>query len=106
MILYLTKETFDKYKLKMPEDMSDPISKAIAQSVIDKEINDALLEWGGKLFFFERKKCIQLVNFASKFTVFFIDVKMSDIAYVADTLIRYLLDIYSDNSKMITLIKT
>jgi hypothetical protein len=35
MILYVTKETFERFKLKLPEEMSSPPIKALSQSVID-----------------------------------------------------------------------
>lgn len=36
MILYVTKETFERYKLKMPNEMELPIVKAISEAVIEK----------------------------------------------------------------------
>lgn len=58
MIIYVTKETFERYKFKMPEDFSDPIVGAIANAVLQREIGDRLLGWGGKLFYFESKKML------------------------------------------------
>jgi len=73
MIIYATKLTFERYKLKLPAELTPPIDR-IAQAVIEKESGDKLLEWGAKLFYFDKRKCIQVVNFASKFTLFLIDM--------------------------------
>jgi hypothetical protein len=62
MILYVTKETFTRFKLKMQEEMSDPISQQGFRMVLNQERGDKLLEWGGKLFYFDRHKCIQVVT--------------------------------------------
>lgn len=58
MILYATKETFDRFKLKLSEEMSSPLLGALSKSVIEHELGDGLLEWGAKLFYFDRRKCI------------------------------------------------
>lgn len=44
MIIYVTKETFERYKLKMPEDISDPFVSAVADAVLHKESGDKLQE--------------------------------------------------------------
>ncbi len=56
MIVHLTKKAFERYKLKMPEDFSDPIGKALTSAVLERESGDRLLEWSGKLFYFDGKK--------------------------------------------------
>ena len=84
MIIYATKQTIERYGIKMPEDFQDPFTKQIALSVYDREKDDRLLEWGAKLFYFDRRKCIQFCNFASKFTVVLVDVKKADLSYTAD----------------------
>lgn len=57
MIIYVTKETFDKYKLNLPKDLKPPFDE-LARTVMEKEAGDRLCEWGGKLFYFDRRKCI------------------------------------------------
>lgn len=99
MIIYVTKQTFDRYKLKLPEDLKPPMNQ-LAQAVIEKESGDNLCEWGGKLFYFDRRKCIQIVNFASKFTLFLVDVKMKDLLDIGDYIANYLFDIYSTDKEM------
>lgn len=104
MILYVTKQTFERYKLKMPEDLSFPMNE-IAKATIAKESGNRLLEWGGKLFYFDGRKCIQFVNFASKLTVFLFDIKVDELPMVGNYIANYLLDIYYKDKKMIKLLK-
>lgn len=99
MIFYVTKQTFERYKLKMPEDMHFPANE-IAKSVILREGGNRLLEWGGKLFYFDRRKCIQFVNFASKLTLFLFDIKVDDLPNIGNYMASYLFDIYSGDKKM------
>ena len=101
MIIYVTKETFDQYKLKRPKDLKPPLDE-LARTVIEKEAGDRLCEWGGKLFYFDRRKCIQIVNFASKFTLFLVDVKLSDLPNIGDYIAEYIFDIYSADKKMLS----
>lgn len=100
MILYVTKETFKRYKLKMPNEMELPSVKAISEAVIEKETGDSLMEWGGKLFYFDRRKCLQVVNFASKLTLVLVDIKVDDLSSVGNLIANYLLDIYSESKEM------
>ena len=101
MIMYVTKETFERYKLKPPEDLKPPLDE-LARTVIEKEAGDRLCEWGGKLFYFDRRKCIQIVNFASKFTLFLVDVKLSDLPKIGDYIAEYIFDIYSADKEMLS----
>ena len=103
MILYVTKQTFERYKLKMPEDLSFPMNE-IAKATIAKESGNRLLEWGGKLFYFDGRKCIQFVNFASKLTLFLFDIKVDELPMVGNYIANYLLDIYYKDKKMIKLL--
>jgi hypothetical protein len=105
MILYVTKETFTRFKLKMPEEMSDPISQQGSRMVLTQESGDRLLEWGGKLFYFDRRKCIQVVNFASKLTFVLCDIKLADLPNVGNLIAIYLLDLYADDTEMVRLLK-
>ena len=101
MLIYVTKETFDKYKLKLPKDLKPPLDE-LAQTVMEKETGDRLCEWGGKLFYFDRRKCIQIVNFASKFTLFLVDVKLRDLPNIGDYIAEYIFDIYSEDKEMLS----
>lgn len=104
MIIYATKQTIERYKIVLPQDMHSPI-KEMALATVQKESGDRLLEWGAKLFYFDRRKCLQVVNFASKLTLFLFDVKVDDLAGVGNAIAQYLLDIYSSNVTMTKLLK-
>jgi hypothetical protein len=104
MIIYATKQTFERYKLKLSAELTSPINK-VAQTVIEKESGDKLLEWGAKLFYFDRRKCIQVMNFASKFTLFLIDIKVTDLENVGDLMAYYLLELYKNDNEMTKVLK-
>lgn len=104
MILYLTKQTFERYNLNPSERMSASV-RQITEEVKKREQGERILEWGGKIFYFDRRKCIQFCNFASKFTVFLIDFKVKDLQYIGDGIFMYLFDFYKDNREMTRLLK-
>lgn len=104
MIIYATKQTIERYKLKLPSELTPPINM-IAETVIKNESGDKLLEWGAKLFYFDKRKCIQVVNFASKFTLFLIDVKVADLENVGDMIAYYLLELYKNDKQMTKALK-
>lgn len=105
MIVYATKQTVDRYGFKMPEEFQNPIMRPIVLDVYKREKGNPLLEWGAKLFYFDRCKCIQVCNFASKLTFVLIDIKKSELEIVGDLIARYLLELYAGNKKMIKLLK-
>ncbi len=104
MILYMTKQTIERYKIELPEEM-EPAQKYLAKALMKKERDDKLFEWGGKLFYFDRRKCIQFVNFASKFTLFMVDVKKDMVYQAANMMAHYLLSIYADDQAMTDALK-
>lgn len=105
MIIYATKQTVDRYGIKIPENFQDSIMRPIVLDVYNHEKGNQLLEWGAKLFYFDRRKCIQVCNFASKFTVVLVDIKKADLEAVGDYVARYLMDIYSDDKRMTALLQ-
>lgn len=105
MIIYVTKETFERYKFKMPEDISDPLVSAVADAVLRRESGDRLQEWGGKLFYFDRRKCLQLVNFASKLTLILVDIKMADREEIGNLMANYMFKLYEGNSRVTKLLE-
>ncbi len=105
MIIYLTKQTVDRYKIKMPNELTNETVRELAQNVIEKEAGLEVFEWGAKLFYFDRRKCIQLVNFATKMTIFLFDVKVDDVENIGTMLINYLFEIYDDNPEVQKLIE-
>lgn len=104
MIIYVTKETAKRYNLKMPEEATPPI-KELVDSVIERQSGDRMYEWGAKLFYFDRRKCLQVVNFASKFTLFIVDVKVKNLAFLSGAIEDYMFDIYKDNPEMTRLLE-
>ncbi len=104
MILYLTRKTFERYKLDPPENSLFPV-KEITAAVKEREQGIGLLEWGGKLFYFDRRKCIQFSNFASKFTVFLFDAKVEKLPFLGEAIFMYLFDFYQGNKEMTKLLK-
>ena len=68
MILYATKETVKKYGIPMLEKFEDKKIRETLIAVRENEEGKEIFEWGMKVFYFDRRKCLQLVNFSSKFT--------------------------------------
>lgn len=101
MIFYATKETLEKYKLKTPEQLSESI-QPFARAMIENEQGDQIMEWGCKLFYFDRRKCLQLLNFKTRFVVFLVDIKMSDVNDVPNMLAHYLFSLYETDGQMQT----
>ena len=104
MILYATKQTIDRFRIEMPHEMH-PIPKAASNQIIKDQQGDPLLEWGLKLFYFDRRKCIQAMNFASKLTIFLIDVKVDDLGDAINNIAFYLLDMYQTDKTMVHLLE-
>ena len=104
MIIYPTKQTIERYNIPAFEELDD-VGKIISQQVISDEHDDPLLQWGCKLLYFDKRKCLQLVNFASKFTIFMVDVKVADLKYVPNTMFEFLFDYYEGNKVMTKCLK-
>lgn len=99
MIYYATKETMQRYKLKTPEQLRPEIAP-IAQAVIQRERGNRIYEWGCKLFYFDRRKCMQIMHFETKLVVFLVDLKMKDLEHAGNAVANYLLDMYADDLEM------
>lgn len=104
MILYATKQTIKDLNIPMIEDLSQ-FNKIMARKVIEEQTNDRLLEWGLKIFYFDNRKCVQAVNYASKLTIFLFDIKEQEIVYIANGIAIYLMDIYEKDKNMIKILK-
>lgn len=99
MILYATKQTIKELNIPMPDELST-FNNIIANKVIKEQSRDELLEWGLKLFYFDGRKCVQAVNFASKLTLFLFDIKNKEVGYIANGIAMYLNEIYSKDIKI------
>ena len=104
MILYATKQTIEDLNIPMIEELSQ-FNKIMAQKVIEEQTNDRLLEWGLKIFYFDNRKCVQAINYASKLTIFLFDIKEEEIAYIANGIAIYLMDIYEKDKNMIKVLE-
>ena len=104
MILYATKQTIEDLNIPMIEELSQ-FNKTMAQKVIEEQTNDRLLEWGLKIFYFDNRKCVQAINYASKLTIFLFDIKEEEIAYIANGIAIYLMDIYEKDKNMIKILE-
>jgi hypothetical protein len=104
MILYATKQTIDRFKITMPDEMH-PIPQLASKQLIKSQQGDSLLEWGFKLFYFNRRKCLQVMNFASKLTIFLIDVKVDDMGDAINNIALYLLDMYQTDKNMVRILE-
>ena len=99
MIYYATKETIQRYKLKTPDQLKAEIAP-YAQAIVEKERGNRLYEWGCKLFYFDRRKCLQVMHFETKLVVFLINLKMDELKFSGDAVAHYLLDMYSSDEGM------
>ena len=92
MILYVTKKTKERLNIPMISELSD-VKKTLASMVYEKEKDNLLLEWGIKIFYMDRRKCLQAMNFASRFTIYIFDIHNDDIQYIGDVIAKYLLEL-------------
>ena len=99
-IYYVTKETMQRYKLKTPEQFETEMAPFV-RAVIERERGNRLFEWGCKLFYFDRRKCLQVMHFETKLVVFLVDLKMKDLEQAASAVANYLLDMYSEDKDML-----
>ena len=74
MIYYATKETLQRYKLKTPEQFESEMAPFV-RAVVNRERGNRLFEWGCKLFYFDRRKCLQIMHFETKLVIFLVDLK-------------------------------
>lgn len=99
MIYYATKETMQRYKLKTPEELESP-SAPLVQIVKQMEAGDPIYEWGCKLFYFNRRKCLQIMHFETRLVIYLVDIRLKEIGFAANALANYLMDMYSADEEM------
>lgn len=103
MILYVTKKTKDRLNIPMISELSEDDKKYIT-AVYNNEKDNKLFEWGLKIFYMDRRKCIQAINFASKLTIYLFDIHNDSIEYIGDMIANYICLIYDMDEKMDELI--
>lgn len=99
MIFYATRETIQRYKLNTPEEMDSELSPW-AQMVKCKESGTGVYEWSCKLFYFDRRKCLQLMHFETKLVIYLVDFKVADLEHAGDAVVHYLMDMYAADKDM------
>lgn len=99
MIFYATKETMLRYKLKTPDQLKEEIAP-YAQAVVQSEQGNRLYEWGCKLFYFDRRKCLQVMHFETKLVIFLVDIKIKELEFAVNAVPQYLLDMYESDDIM------
>lgn len=99
MIFYATKETMQRYKLKTPEQLKTEIAP-YAQAVVQLEKGNRLYEWGCKLFYFDRRKCLQVMHYETKMVIFLVDIKIKELEFAVNAIPQYLMDMYSTDAFM------
>ena len=99
MIFYATKETLERYKLTTPDRISEPM-RPYVKAVIEREQGNAIYEWGCKLFYFDRRKCLQMLHFKTRLVVFLVDIKVADVEHALDLVAYYLFNLYADDPDM------
>ena len=104
MIIYATQKTLERFKLTTSEELPSPL-KEMAIKIREIESGDGLKEWGAKILYFDRRKCMQVVNFASKLTFFLCDIKVDEVYQVPNLIFDYIYDIYSDDPEMLPLLE-
>ncbi len=83
-----------------PNEFSDERTREIVTSLFECEHGDSFKEWALKLFYFDRKKCIACVNFATKLTIFLIDIKIDDLENIGNYISQYIQYIYKDDKEI------
>ena len=100
MIFYATKKTFERYKLKEPHEFSDEFTREIVTSAFEHQKGDSFKEWALKLFYFDRRKCIACVNFATKLTIFLVDIKVADLTDIGNYISYYIQHIFEKDAEI------
>ena len=105
MIFNCTKETKKKFKIPYEEEFNDDFKNIVSQKIIILEKDDLLLNWGLKYFIFDGRKCIQFVNFLTKFNIYAFDLRVNDKEYFGEIIAKYLLELYKDDKVVIKLLE-
>lgn len=104
MIIYTTTRTIGRYDLTFIDKMPQP-QRDINQAILDEQKGDELLEWGAKILYFDRKECLQVVNFASKFTVFLFEIEEGKLSNIVDAVRACVFDYYKNDELMTKCLK-
>src|SRR5574344_2482702 len=100
MIFYITKEMNDYYDLLFTPE-ANPEFVAIAEEFKTIEKGDELLEWGATAFYFDYRMSIQVINYATKLTLFLMYVPYDAMEDFGNFLIEHLEKLYEGDDVML-----
>ncbi len=89
MIIYGTKQTVDRYKINF--------------TVSNEEVND-LFKFGIKLFYYNGKKCLQVINFATKLTIVLYNVSKDDLKHLDEIISIRIFEIFKEDASFVELL--
>lgn len=90
----------ERYGIPQITEIQDLKQKEKVTDIFDAEHGDRMLEWGTKIFYFERRKCLQVCHFASKITFVFLDFKKKEIPALSSLIARCMFALYEDKPDM------
>ena len=100
MIIYATQKTRERLVLQTVNELSLPL-RIFAQEVLKEGKGNELLEWGAKMFYFGGKKCVQLVNFASRLTLFIFNVTVNGVLDLGNRIADNIKALYKNKPNVI-----
>ena len=103
MIFNCTKKTKERFHIDYFEEEKSEIDSSIKEMIVE-QTNDELFNWGLKYFSFDGRKCLQLLNFKTKFNLYIFDLKVSDLNKIPDLITFYLFELYKDDKEVIYLL--
>jgi len=103
VILYVTKKTKERFDFPLLEELQLD-RQATAMHILEKEKDIPVFMWALKIFYFDRRKCLQVMNFSSNFCIFLIDVRVKDIPNIGNMIGTYLGIMYQDDKEMLRLL--
>lgn len=91
MLIYTTKLSKDRfsiaYESKLPSGVDD------------------FYKWGGKIFYQSGKKCLQFINFKTRFGIFLFDLSVSDMDQIFGIARSYLVQIFKGDPDYLALLE-
>ena len=99
MIIYATAKTRERFGLGDIFEDPNADEQLLAAATADRE--NELQQWGAKLFYFERRKCLLLCNVATKFSVALADLRKSEIDDIGDQLATITMNLYRNDPEML-----
>lgn len=100
MIFYATAKTMQLYNLKPPDRLS-PASIPLAAELLARETGDRLKEWCVKQVYFAGKRCIVMMNHATRFTLFLYDISAHDMDCLSEIMAIHLFELFAGDDEML-----